>query len=207
MTLFSYAPRLPVLCPLFWILYFSSISYYKPINLSLFPLQTQIHKKLSLSAFSFQWSDQCIALSPIQTIELNMKDLFSQFESEIKRLSQFPTSWITRINLVKILLPEFIYLTRTIPYIIPMHCLSKLQALLLKVIWNNFKPRFRKHLLFLLVKLGGLWVPNLASYNIAVIPEPAYILWHHLAAYRWSQLEDDFLPLGFVRGLMALSLF
>lgn len=105
------------------------------------------------------------------------------------------------------LLPKFIYITRTIPYLIPAYLLSKLQSVLMKFIWHNSKPRIIKHYLYTHIKLGGLLVPDLTSYNIAATLEPAYILWHLSLSYRWSQLEDDSILIYSIKDVMAASIF
>lgn len=136
-----------------------------------------------------------------------MKELLSQLESEVKRLSSLPISWMARINLSEMLfLPRYIYLIRALPYLIPLPLISRLQKPFLNFIWNNSKPRIQKHYLFLHTKLGAMSVPELLRYNIATIMEPTYILWHHSSVYHWSQLEDASISPSSVRDLLAATL-
>lgn len=69
------------------------------INLSQSTYYLIISQKNTLAQFTFLWSDHFIpylgiqfALTPVQTIEANMKDLFIYIALEIKRLIQFPFS-------------------------------------------------------------------------------------------------------------------
>lgn len=196
---------------------YSSISFYK-LNMSkssILPLTTLTTLRHSLTPFNFNWVDTHLSylgieltLSPSTTIEMNMKKLIGQTEQEIKRLSSFPTSWMARINLCKmLLLPRYLYIISAIPYLVPPSYLTKLQNLHLKFIWNNAKPRFKKRYIFLKIKQGGLSVPDLALYNIAAILEPSYILWHHASLYRWSQLENSSVLAGSVKDHLTASLF
>lgn len=66
-------------------------------------------------------------------------------------------------------------------------------------------PGSKKQKLFQHIKHGGLSVPSLASSNIAAILEPSYVLWHHSSFYRWAQIENETLPYGSVKDLLAIS--
>lgn len=106
-----------------------------------------------------------------------------------------------------LLLPIFLYIAREVPYLIPPSSLAKLQTLFKKFILSGSRPRIKKKNLFQHIKHGGLSVPGLASYNIAEILEPSYVLWHHSSFYRWAQIENETLPYGSVKDLLAISPF
>lgn len=106
-----------------------------------------------------------------------------------------------------LLLPKFIYITRTIPYIFPKHLITKLQAILHKFIWNGSKLCFKNRYLFPPACSGGLSVPNLALYNTAALLEPAYTLWHCSTTNGWAQIENYSSPHHSVRDLLVLSFF
>lgn len=126
--------------------------------------------------------------NPHHTVDINIKHLLTQLELETNCLSHSPISLLARLNTFKmLLLPRFLYITRAIPYLIPPYLITKLQSLFLKFIWNHSKPRI-KNIYFPTYENGGLWVPDLVSYNIPAIPEPAYILWHRLPSYCWAQI-------------------
>lgn len=108
---------------------FSQVSYYK-LNHSKSTIMsiTKSHlRKDSLTQFGFQWSESSLSylgikLTPLpyKTIDINISDLISTLTQEIKRLELFPLSWAARINITKmLLLPHFLYLSRTMPYLIP----------------------------------------------------------------------------------------
>lgn len=127
-------------------------------------------------------------------VRFNCQDLIETFEVECNHLRQAYLSWIARIPLVKMfLLTKFIYISRAIPDLIPNDSLDKLQAILLKYIWDNKRSRISKNLLFLDAASGGLGVPHLHSYNIATILEQFAIFWDPGSSHRWAQLEDSVL--------------
>lgn len=109
----------------------------------------------------------------------------------MKHLEQFPLSWRRRINLTKmLLLPWYFYISRTIPHLIPLALISKIQSLFLKCTWGNKKPGFNRKYLYCNSKLGGLSVPNLIAYIKAFILEPVRCLWNSPHLHYWSQLEN-----------------
>lgn len=42
--------------------------------------------------------------------------------------------------------------------------------------------------------MGGLWVPNLAAYNMAAILELASVFWDAKTSHRWSEIEESSWP-------------
>lgn len=147
-----------------------------------------------------------LTTDPHHTIDLNMKHLLSQLESETKHLSQSFLSWLARINRSKmLLLPRYLYVVWAIPYLIPPSLISKLQTLFLKFIWRDSKPRIKKEHLYQHIADEGLSVSDLLSYNRAAILEPSYILWHQPQIYRWAQIECETLPNGSVKDILAIS--
>lgn len=196
---------------------FSQISYYKlnALKSSIFPLTNSAELKTSLSHFNFIWSNDYISYlgvdltrSPAQTIQKNFQKLLTTYERDCKNLKQACISWIARISLTKMfLLPKFIYLCRTIPYIIPKPILQKLQSIVLAFIWDNKKSRINRKLLYHRVTSGGLGVPNLEAYNIAAILEPVTIFWDEKSSHRWSNIEDSSWPSWDTKDvLIAISL-
>lgn len=165
---------------------------------SILPLNNPDALKLSLSGLGFQWSHNSITYlgvklyrSPQDTIRFNFQGLLEAYESECNRLKHSYQSWIAKVALVKMFfLPTFIYLARTIPYLIPKNLVDKLQSLLLRFIWDNKKAWVNRNLLYLNSKSGGLGVPNLYSYNIALILEQSVILWDLSSSHKWASLEN-----------------
>lgn len=194
---------------------FSAVSLYKLNNSKtiIFPLTNIGGLRASLSQFQFIWSEDHItylgvklAHSPGETMQINYTELLHTFESECKKYQQICTSWIARISLVKMfLLPKFIYICRAIPYIIPKMFVDKLQKTLLHFIWNNGRSRVNKALLYRDASLGGLGVPNLSAYNIAIILDQASVLWDSHSSHKWVSLENDSLPHGTCRDILVSS--
>lgn len=194
---------------------YSKVSYYK-LNKTksiILPITNPLSQKVTLAPYNFRWADDHIpylgillTTDPHGTIDLNVNHLLTQLDKDTKSLSQSPLSWLARINLVKMLfLPKYLYVARTIPYLIPPSSLAKLQKIFFTFIWRDSKPRVKKKSLFQHMKKGGLSVPDLAAYNTAAILEPAYLLWHHSQLFCWAQIENAAVPGGSVKELLAVS--
>lgn len=137
---------------------FSQISYYK-LNFSktsIMPISSTPLRKTDFMQFGFQRAESSLpylgidlTLFPHKTIDVNVSKLISDLTCEIKHLDPFPLSWMARINLTKmLLLPRFLYLSRTMPYLIPITSITKLQNLFTQFIWNNKKQELIRNICF-----------------------------------------------------------
>lgn len=180
---------------------YSAVSGYKlnRTKSTIFPLKISTGVRENISQYQFQWSTSSItylgiqlASTPYDTIQENYTKLAECFETECKSYQSLCMSWIARVSIVKMfLLPKFIYLCRTIPYIIPRSHLDKLQSILLKCIWNGRRARVNKMLMYRDANLGGLGVPQFGAYNVAAILDPVAILWSPSSSQRWALLENE----------------
>lgn len=85
--------------------------------------------------------------------------------------------------------PPFIYICRTIPYIIPKHFLGKLQSILLKYI-VVIKDLELLRRLYLESSAGGLGVPHLYFYNIsAILDQICKPAWEKSAFFQYLQIR------------------
>jgi hypothetical protein len=78
----------------------------------------------------------------------NFKSLKKYIKEDLRRWKDFPCSWISRINIVKMVIwPKPIYRFNAIPLKISTQLFNVLERAICKFIWNNKKPRIAKTLL------------------------------------------------------------
>ena len=80
----------------------------------------------------------------------NFKPLKEEIGEEIERWKDFPCSWASRNNIVKMLtLPKVIYRLNTIPIKIPTQLFTNLERTIFDFIWQNKKkPKVGKIILY-----------------------------------------------------------
>jgi hypothetical protein len=101
--------------------------------------------------------------------------LKKEIKEDLRRWKDLPSSWIGRINTVKMaIFPKAIYRFNAISIQIPTQCCNELERAIGRFIWNNKKPRIAKSLLKDKRTSGGITMPDLKLYYRASVKKTAW---------------------------------
>jgi hypothetical protein len=113
----------------------------------------------------------------------NYKSLKREIEEDIRRWKDLPCSWISRFNIVKmVILPKATYMFSAIPIRIPMTFCTEIEKANLKYIWKHKRPQIAKAILSKKSNAEGITRPDSKLYYNMVVAQRQ--------EDQWVQIED-----------------
>lgn len=151
---------------------------------------------------SFSWAPDCTLsylvirlITPTSCLlQLNFSHLVSKLQKTARDVQIIQASWARCIALTKMyLLPQILYLFRTLPIPFLHSHLNKLQAMLISFIWNGKRPRIKCSTLCSPTSARGMGAPDISAYFKATILHQTLVenrSTTYLAANRSNSFSD-----------------
>lgn len=172
----------------------ASKSIALPVNLP----EDEIHHLRS--CFPYAWEHTSLKYLGVnftpsfaKLYQANFPPLYKSIRELVQKLKTHHISLLGRITSVKmIILPKLLYLFQTLPIPVPCGHLRKLQADLLRYVWNYKRHRIPQSVLMALRADRGLAFPNLVKYYQAAQLR-AIVSWFPQHSYnKWTEIEKIF---------------
>lgn len=211
LTLTELASSLPVVCDI--LDKFNACSFYK-VNESKSnilqtgvanPIKRELQSKILFQCVFSSMSYLGISLT-IPTNNLfshNFTPFLNTCKQDLQKISKQHLSWAGRVAAFKMFtLPKLLYLYRALPIVIPDTFFKSLQSMLRSYIWSHKKPRCPHSVTIRLKKAGGMGLPDVKDYYVAVLLDQIRHWFTPTLGKQWRHIEQSFITKGDLRTLL-----